>query len=97
MTYVERLAAITNADEQMEQVETIAEELLTEDGARTPEIAAAILALYERSPNADGFGTFATLNMVLEEVDPKVLEPLVRASIARQPTWMTRELLAIFE
>lgn len=68
------------------------EALLDDPETRTAEIAEAILRLYERNPQADGFGTFATLNMVLEEVDPEVLVPILRASIARQSTWASQEL-----
>lgn len=92
MNYVERLARINDADEQMELVEPLAAELLDDPKARTAEIAEAILRMYERNPQADGFGTFATLNMVLEELEPDVLRPLVRASLDRQETWAAREL-----
>lgn len=92
MNYAQRLAEIDNADEQMELVEPLAAELLADPTTRTAEIAEAILRLYERNPQADGFGTFATLNMVLEEIAPDVLRPLVHASLSRQETWAAREL-----
>lgn len=95
--YLERLAAITDADNQMDLLRPLSIELMTDESTRTSEIGEAILRLYERSPSADGFGTFATLNMVLEEIDPEAMKPLVAASLARtpSPSWATREFAAM--
>jgi hypothetical protein len=97
MHFVERLGQINNADEQMDLVEPLARELLSDSSTRNAEIAEAILRMYERNPKADGFGTFGTLNMVLEEIDPEIVRPLVQASLARQESWPARELMGLFE
>ena len=93
--YIERLAAIDKLDDQMELVEPLANQLLDDATTRTPEIAEAILRMYERNPEADGFGTYSTFNMVLEELDAEVLRPLVKESLARKETWAARELADI--
>lgn len=93
MSYAKELASINDADEQMEIVEPLALRISEDPEARTAELAEAILRMFERNPEADGFGTFGTLISALEEVDPDVLRPLAEASVKRVETWANAEVL----
>lgn len=86
---IDKINKIEDAEEQIQDLEGVLQQL--EDGPADKDTGEALLKLMERCADDDDFGTFSSIESVIDNLDQR--DNLLRASIRRRPMWKTLEMI----